>query len=520
VTEPAGQTAAHEPSESAVEEEKDPQTEEEAEEQEEQEEEEEEEEEGEQEEEEKGEEGEEEEEDKPIPYELVSSEIKEGAVLHLMFRVEHERYQEKTNEVFDDLRKETIVHGFRRGKAPMALIRARYRREVRDDSIESIRRNVLAQYLKKEEPPILTQPEFDKIEDVEDDAPLTFTVRMEVRPRLEKIEYGDLKIEVETREVTDEMVEAELDTARRAHCDYKAKEHGEVGWDDAIVLDLRVVDDRDREIRQLCREGLRVVSFRDHLPEALADALIGKKVNDVVETVVQNPRENRGGAVISQHDHYSATIREIQEVIVPELDDEFARDMGEFQTLDDLRAFIRRRLDEAEENRRKGEAVRHVFDALLDANPFEAPASLVSTSAYQMMSESYQQLLMMGEDPRRWSDDRRASFTSRQTEDAQRVTRVVLVQDEVGRLEKIEATDEDLDKEIERIAEEEGRRPLAVRAQLEAQERLDSVRERLKGRKIVDFLLEKADIVYKPATADTAQEPAGETKEEPPASDQ
>jgi trigger factor len=115
------------------------------------------------------------------------------------------------------------------------------------------------------------------------------------------------------------------------------------------------------------------------------------------------------------------------------------------------------------------------------------------------MQEEYYQLLSSGADIRRLTNEDREAMLKRHQESAASIVRRMILIEEVGRIEKIEVTDADLDKEIERMAEQQGRRALAMRAQLEAQKRLEAVRENLKAQKVADFLIAKAQVAYKPA---------------------
>lgn len=454
---------------------------------------------------------EESEDDKPIPYELLSSETRPGSVLVLEFKVEYEHYEEKNKDIFDDLQEETVIDGFRRGKAPLGLIRARYRREVKDETINSIQQNVLAQYAEKEEPQVLSAPEPEEIEEVKEGEPIVFKISMEVRPSLESIEYGDLAVEVESRDMSDDAVEEQIENARQSRVDYVAKgEDGVIEEKDGLLLDVTVTDDREKEIAGVTNPEMRVVNFKEHLPEAVADALMGKKVGDTVEATAENTRENKAGAVISETDHYAVTIKEIQNAEVPELDDEFAKDMGEYETLADLRADVRKRMDEAEENRRRSDAMRAICDKLLETNTIDAPQTMVASSAQQLMQEEYYRLMMAGIDMRNLSEEQRAALFMSQQANAELMTRHMILVDEIGRIEEINPSDEDLDKEIERLAEEQGRRPLAVRAQMEAQKQLDQVKDGLRATKVTDFLLEKATVTYKLAE-EAKEEEATET---------
>jgi trigger factor len=298
-----------------------------------------------------------------------------------------------------------------------------------------------------------------------------------------------------------EQVDAELEALRRQHCAYKAKEGAVATEDDTLLLDVAVTDDKGHPIEELKRENWAVVNVAQHLPEDVAKALIGKKSGEVVTAVIPNQRKGRRGAAFSENDHYQVTIKEIREMELPELDDEFARDLGDFEGLDALKKDILERLEKVETARQREVAFEAVCDQLIERNPFEAPRSLVVESQGRLLQQELYRRMITGQMNRRPTDEEREAMLAPLAGEAERQTRQAILLGEISRLEKITTTDEDLDKEIERMAETEGRRALALRAQLEAQRRLDDVRSNLQSRKVVDFLLEKAEITRKPAAA-------------------
>jgi len=444
-------------------------------------------------------EAEQDEDEKPVPYELLSSEMKPQSILALRFKVEPEQYKAKTERLYADLQKETILDGFRRGKAPLGLIRARFRRAVQEDAIDFLGRKVVSQYLEDKKPDILADPRIAEIKDFKEDEPLIIEASMEVRPRLEKIEYGDLSVEIEGREVTDGDVAHALEELRDSHASYVTESGAVVAADSGLVLDITVRDDRGRENEQASQKDFRVVNFEQHLPKPVCEALMGRKAGDVVEADVENLRKNKAGAVLSEKDHWTVTIKEVQRKELPALNDELAKDASECQTLEELKTKIRQQLEEAEQNRRNSEVFAKVCETLLERNPFDIPSTLLAASYQQIMREEMYYSMMSGDDPRRWSSDRQLSVFRRQMDDANSVTRHYVLLDEIARLENLEVSDADLDKEIERQAEQQGRRPLALRAQLEKQKRLDSLRSDLKLRKTREFLIAKAAVTIKPA---------------------
>src|SRR5690606_27354240 len=159
-------------------------------------------------------------------------------------------------------------------------------------------------------------------------APVNFEIQIELEPQVELKGYTGIEVEVETHEVTDEQVDARIENMRlEASVLEDAGEDATLGPEDVAVLDVEVTGARGDRIPHLSHEGRTFYQWKRELPEPIADQLEGKRVGESVEAKIEEKTSNRRGEEVTFHDHWKVTVREIKRTRLPELDDEFAKDV-------------------------------------------------------------------------------------------------------------------------------------------------------------------------------------------------
>ncbi|MBI5154343.1 hypothetical protein HZA57_03815, partial [Candidatus Poribacteria bacterium] len=220
----------------------------------------------------------------------------------------------------------------------------------------------------------------------------------------------------------------------------------------------------------------------------------GKKRGDVVE-VDHTEAVGEGESAYEDRFHYKITIHEVKKRVLAPLDDEFAKDVSEeFRTLEDLKAKVRKDLDYAEEQRRRGEILEDIYKQLTERVVFDLPVSMVRSMANRSIGQTEQRLREYGMTLRSLNADILNNYVERAHADATVEVRRFLLADQVGRFLDVQVTDEKLDAEIEKIAERQNRKPLAVRASLEAQKKIEDFRADLRIHAVNDRLIEMAEV--------------------------
>lgn len=441
-----------------------------------------------------------------LPYAVKGEESLPHSVLALTFEVPADTVSAELDRYYKSLRKDVTLPGFRKGKAPIKLLRIRLGKDGDKEAMHDIATNVARQEVLKRELELVGDAQIVNWT-LEDGKPLEAEVQFEIQPTVELKKYKGLEVEVERVEFKPEMVDEELERLRNQHARQESAPEGHaIEPGDAIVVDMTVTGKGGKELGHLGRQNLMIRDFKNELPAELADQVEGTKVGDEVSADIETERKSRRGETVKHTDTYTLTVRDIKVTRLPEIDDEFAKDLGEFDTLKELKAGIEKKIRERIEESRKQNAVGRLMAALVENNPVEAPRSLVGQAQYRAMMNDTMQLAQMGlrlEDVVQDSE----GYMAQQHHQAENMIKQGLLRAELAKVENLEVSEEEIDKEIERMAEEQGRKPLAVRAKLEADKQLDGMREELLNRRITEFLLENNTVKeVEPGKAEAASE--------------
>jgi trigger factor len=224
------------------------------------------------------------------------------------------------------------------------------------------------------------------------------------------------------------------------------------------------------------------------------EALTGARAGESREITVEYPADYKGEQYAGRRLDYTAEVTAVRAKEYPEVNDEFARSVSEqFETIDALRADMRKRLEEEAERRTDAEFRGGILEQLVDRYRFEVPEYIVERQIDQRLQTLLRQLSMQGIDPRQmnldWEHVREA-----QRERAEREVRGTFVLDRIAEAENIEVSDEEVSKEIEQFAAGSGQDVAALRARLTKEGALDSIKEQVRNRKALDFVIASAEI--------------------------
>jgi trigger factor len=451
-----------------------------------------------------------------VAYTIQASEARPGSVTALTIAVARPAYLAEQTAMLEDLAKEVVLPGFRKGKAPLKLLQIRMGEDAVRSTIAALATNALRQEHAIKDFKFISKPRVVEYDVKTGQEPISFVAEVETIPTVELKEFSGLSVDVEDRPVNDEAIDQRIDQLRRQNAVVEtAPEGAALGEEDTVLIKTTVTNELGEVLGHLTKETQTVYDVKRDLPEPVAAQLLGKQVGDVVEATVAAKVTNRKGEEVEHSDHWQVEVLEIKTTKLPALDDEFAKDLGEHDTLDALKAKIRADLTKAEADRQHSEAVGKLLRLMVEKNPVDTPRSLLAHRQYELIMQDQYQLQRMGlrleqvvTDTDKYLRDQRAS--------ADELVKIQLISAELSKRENLEVTDEDVEQEIATVAEQTGRKPLAVRARLEAQKQLDQFRENIARKKLGDFLISKNTInKVAPKPAETPAEPAGESEAEP-----
>lgn len=406
--------------------------------------------------------------------------------------VEPEQVAQEYDRAYRGLSQRVRLPGFRPGKVPRRILEARFRDQVEQDVIQHLVEHSYQDAVRTHEFIPVSNPTITP-EKLEPGKAFRYEARVEVKPEVEAKDYKGLAYEPTKWEVTEEMVQAELDRLREQLAEFvpiedrKAAKKG-----DYAVVSYRGTMEGE-EIAGGTGEGITVQIDEGSLLEGKAPMLDGAEIGATVTTDVTFPEDYSVESLRGKTAQFEVTLESLKAREIPDLDDEFAKDLGgKAQTLEELRTEIRSSLEKSHESRASRENRDKIRKALVEANPIEVPPAMIENGIDQSISQTLEQFRSQGIDPRALNLDLRSIREELRGDVEMRVKAALLIE-AIVKQEGIEVADEDVQAHYSTLAEELGMDAETVRKHFErnAQEK-EALRERLREDKAMELLLREA----------------------------
>jgi trigger factor len=383
--------------------------------------------------------------------------------------------------------KQARLPGFRPGKVPQTLIKQRFREQILHDVMHGLIPRAVEEALQTRGIEPVDTPDVRDV-DLAEGRPLKFTAAFETVPPFDPGDLSSITLRQASAQISDEDVDDMLRRLRERAAKYETVEGRAIADDDAVVLDI---DRTDASGQVDHRDGVTVQLGASGNPPGFDAQLVGLNEGDSKTFAIQFPEDHSVPELANTQQTYSVTVKGIRRRVLPDLDDEFAKDIGPFDSLSALRDHVRHDLEaEAHDNARR-QVRSELFRQLSQRIPFELPTSLVDREMDRRVEEFARQLASQNVDPRQAGIDW-GQFREAQREPAWNAVASALALDEIARREQITVMPEDVDKEVERFAVRAGRTPAALRAQLEKEGGISRLYAGLRREKAVDLALSRA----------------------------
>jgi trigger factor len=410
-----------------------------------------------------------------------------------------------------DLQRRARVPGFRAGKVPPAVVERMFgndmRNEVARDLVQETFQTAVAQI---EETP-LTQPvvEETSLRPSED---FTYAARFEVKPRVEPKDYEGVEVRRRPAVVDPTKVDAILERKRGELTEIAPlpEDHGrtELEAGDVITADVKGTFG-DEEVKRKDVQ-IEIGAAAEFLPGIGAALIEQVKIGDIGETkriTFRPPQENLKPQFKDKDAVLDLALREVRRKVVPELDDEFARDTGDAQSMEELRAKLTEQVLQEDKDAAEMEARRRLVDELLRRNPFEPAPSMISRELAAQVELTKRQFAAQGLRLEQLGTNER-ELAARLRPQAAWNVRAFLLLEAIGDAHDLVVTDEELDGHVKEMAEEQGQNPQRLRATMEKNNQLLLLRHQIREDKILGFLMDKAKVTEAP-DPEPAETPAG-----------
>ena len=409
----------------------------------------------------------------------------------LSIEVDSARVSQELNRAYSQLGQQVKLPGFRQGKVPRRILEQRFRAQVENDVVQRVVQSAYLEAIREHKVEVVSQPQVTPKE-LKADQPFSFEARVEVKPKVEAKDYQGLTLPKAEATVTDAEVDQQLQNMRESGSRLEPVEGRDVAQSgDFASIDFEATIDGG-PFPGSKAEGITVEIAPGELVESNIAALEGVKVGTSKEIDYTFPAEYRVEEVRGKTAHFRLDLKGLKKKVVPELNDDFARDAGMgVQTLAELKEKLKADLQKAQENKLQTEQREALIKALVERNPFEVPQAMVERALDSMLEGALRQMARSGFDPRRLNLD----FMSIREEMRERATQEVkgtLLFEAVALKEGIQASDEDIEKKIGELATESGQPESAVRKFFKDPEERFGLGLRLREEKTVEFLKAQA----------------------------
>ncbi len=399
-----------------------------------------------------------------------------------------EEVQKAKEEITESIRNKARLPGFRPGKAPVSLIRSRFQSEIRSEVLDKLLGQAFRARVEKEDIKVVGTPDISDLH-FEPDEPIRFKAEFEVAPSFEISPYHGLLVQYVEPGVTDEEVDARIESMRETKAEYVNVDPRPIETGDYVVVHVKSVGGLAEPIEQ---DALQVqVGSDDTLPE-FSQNLLGATPDEVKEFDVTYSEEYGQERLAGKTVRFQLTPKVIRRKELPVLDDEFARDLGDYQTLDELKTAVRKSIAHEKQFAAQQTAKEALIDKLIDANDFPVPEAYIDRQIENQVRAQLGQLAEKGIDPATLKLDW-AKVKESQRDKALRNVKAALLLEKVADREAIHATRDEVDREVQLYAKRE-REPIAVvRAKLEKEGTIGRIADHIRTEKTIQFLFDQAE---------------------------
>jgi trigger factor len=413
------------------------------------------------------------------------------------------------------------VPGFRKGYAPLDVVRLRFKDEIRSEVLQQVLPPAVSEAIQEHGIQPLAEPQLH-IEDVENvkvngSQPVSLHVHVEVMPPIPEPHYEGLELTrrvkpVEESEVED-LIASRLDRERALiPIDDRPSEIG-----DTVVADLEGRFEDDPNGEPITADDLEVKLGDEVIESSFTENLLGVKQDEEKEFTVSYPEDFSSEALAGKTVHYKAKIKSVGRSETPEMNDEWAKSLDEgFESLGDLRKKLRADLETYAKSEADARLRNNAVAKLIEENSFEVPNTLIESQARNLLNNFARDLQQRGVDLNNVEEEFVKMAYSQMRQQAERDIRGAMLLEKIGEIEKVDVSQDEVEAEIGQMAEYYRTDADEVRKSFEKNNGLDQIRNNLKTRKAIEALIDKAKITEGDWVDESAGEPKVEEAEKKP----
>ena len=422
---------------------------------------------------------------------MATKEKAEKNMVSFEFTVSAEEFEAAVAKAYKKNVGKINIQGFRRGKAPRAIIERYYGKEVfYEDAVNIVLPDAYDKAIEEQNIEAVAQPEID-VKDISAETGVVFTAKVAVKPEFELGQYKGVKVKKVAHKTTEKEINAEIDRIRERNARLINVEDRAAAKDDTVVIDYEGFVDGVAFAGGKA-EGHELKLGSGQFIPGFEDQLIGANIGDDVTVKVTFPEVYHSEELKGKDAEFKVKVHAIKTQELPELDDEFAKDVSEFDTFEDFKADITKKLKENNKKRSQQEFENNVLEAVAEATEIDIPQAMIDTNVENSIRDFAMQMQYQGIDLNQYMqmtgmtiDTLKAQFLP----EAEKKVKMSLILEKIAKVESIEVTDADVEAEYENIAETNKMKIEDVKKYLKAED----LKENKLVEKTVKFLVDNAD---------------------------
>ncbi len=411
----------------------------------------------------------------------------EGCKHSLDISVPVETVEGETERVVSSYQQKARLPGFRPGKAPAGLVRKQFEGDIRQQVLENLVPKFLEKELEKQDLRIVGTPDISDVH-FHRGEPLRFKAEFEVFPQIELKEYQNLEVPYKDPQVTDEDVAKRLEEIRDQKADYSNVDPRPIADGDYAVISIESLSGAEAPVKQ--DEMMLHVGAEDTLP-AFTENLRGMSPGQEKDFDVAYPEDYGQAKLAGKTIRFHVVVKGLRKKELPEANDEFAQDLGDFRTVDELREALRKTMLAQRQNEAQQEAKNKLVEKLVELHDFPVPEAFIDRQVRNRVEQTLHSLAAEGIDSSKIQLDWQ-KLKSSQKDKALSEVKASLLLSRIAEREAIGATHDEVDKEVERIARQQREPFAAVKLRFEKDGSLGRIASHIQTEKTLDFLFEHA----------------------------
>lgn len=414
---------------------------------------------------------------------------KENASASLEIEVEKENVITEFDKVINSYKKNASLPGFRKGKAPINIIKTKYKEDIYDNVLRNIIPLAYAESLTITKLNPYTQPEVKIINFSENDK-LTFEANVQLRPETELGTYKDVTFHQIEYKIDPKDIKAELEKLQERFADLILKDNKPIADNNVVVMEVKAYDENNDLIAELSDENHKIEMNKTNLFEEFYKALINAKIGEEKTLYKKYPENFNNKILANKNVKFDIKIKEVREKKLPDLNDEFAKDVGDYKSLEELENAIQRQLIDIAEKHSEEKLEIEIIDKIVNDSKFEIPEKLIESQTNNMLSEFQYNLSAQGHDVKKLISEKvidleKVKLSAK--EQAIKDLKSYLILYKIGEKENIKVEDNDVENFIEEEAKKYKKTKEEYKKNL-GENSNDLFKQIIIKRKVVDFL--------------------------------